>query len=110
MRDVRAGIVAAIKNIAAKFQTGILSKDFSFERHQLQPADGHKVVIIVDGSIAAIPVKDAGVIRQQIFLVRPKIGERFPPELNADLPLGRDRAGGQTALDREQGCVRRNLF
>ena len=47
---------------------------------QLQPADIHKVVVVVDGDVAAVAVENAGVIRQQILLLRPNVGEWFSPK------------------------------
>src|SRR5436309_14488180 len=92
-------VIATVEHVAAELETGILTEDFAFERHELQPADIHKVIVVVVADVASVPVKDAAVIRQQILLLGPNAGEWFSPELNADLPLRRDRTRRQTALD-----------
>ena len=82
----------------------------SFERHQFYTRHGHEVVVVVERGIASAAVENSEVVGQQIFLVGPQIRKGFPPKLNSDLPLGRDRAGRQAALDREQLRVGRDLF
>ena len=55
------------------------------QRHQLQTAHVHEVVVVVVGGIASVAVEDAGVVSEQVFLLRPDIGEWFAPDLRADL-------------------------
>ncbi len=72
---------------------------------QLQPADIHEGIVVVNARVAPVPVEDAGVIRQQILLLRPNVRERLSPKLNPDLPVRRDCPGWQTALGDDQGRV-----
>ena len=110
MRDICALVIPAIEHVTAKLQTGILTEDFAFERHQLQPADIHEVIVVVNAGVASVPVEDAGVISQQIFLLGPDVCERLAPDLHTDLPLRRESPSRQTAFDYDQGRVWSNLF
>ena len=110
MRDVGAGIIAAVENVGAKLQTGSLSEEFAFERKQLQPAHIHEVVIVVDGGVASVAVKNARIVSHQVLFLWPQVHKWLAPDLHTELTLGCDCAGRQTALDREQELVGCNLF
>src|SRR5206468_9593179 len=76
----------------------------------LQPADIPEIVVVVIVNVASVPVKDAGVVGQQILLLRPNVGEWLSPKFDPDLPFWSDSPGGKTALDNEQGGVRSELL
>jgi hypothetical protein len=99
LRDIHPLFISAVEHVAAELKKGSLSKNV-FERLQLQATDKHKVVVIVDRDVAAVAVENSCIIRQQILLLRPNAGERFPPEFGTDLPIWRDCARWQRALDR----------
>src|SRR5207249_8384304 len=52
----------------------------------------------------------AGVVRQQILLLRPNGRKWFSPKFNTNLALWGDCAGWKTTLDNEKGCVRSQLL
>src|SRR5205823_6990124 len=86
-----------------------LSKNV-LEQSGLQPPHIHEVVVVIIGDVPPISVENAGVICQQICLVRPYGREWFSPKLHANLPLWCDRACRQSSLDRVQSSVRSGLL
>src|SRR4029077_6313534 len=101
LRDIYPRFIAAVKYVAAQLEKGRLTKDFAGERLQLQAACEHKIVVVVDGNVAAVAVEYAGIICQQILPLRPNARERFSPKFDTDLPIRGDCAGWQRAFNRE---------
>ena len=77
---------------------------------KLQSADIHEIVVVVNRRVAPVPVEDARVVSEKLFLFRPQVGQGLAPDLNADLSLWRNGAGRQTSFDDEELGVRRNLL
>src|SRR5439155_2901472 len=96
--DICSLAIAAVENVSAKLEKGSLAENV-FEQGRLQTADIHEVVVVVNGSVLAVSVEDAGVVGQQILLLRPNARERLSPKLNADLPIRCNCAGRQSAFD-----------
>ena len=76
----------------------------------LEPADVHEFVVVVVVKIAAVAVEHPGVIGHEDLFAPAKLRERFAPQHRADLPLRRDRARRQAALNRVDQSVRCELF
>jgi hypothetical protein len=110
LRDIYPRFIAAVKYIAAELEKRGLTSDFALEWLQLQAADKHKVVVVVDGDVATVAVENASVVGQQVLLLGPNAREWFSPKFGTDLPVWRDCAGRQCALDREQGIIRSELL
>ena len=108
MRDIYPLVIAAVEYVAAKLEKGSLTENV-LEQGRLQPAYIHEVIVIVNGRVLAVPVEDAGVIGQQILLLRPNVRKRLSPKLSTDLPIRCNRASRQSAFDSVQGRVRSKL-
>src|SRR5439155_6275227 len=98
----------AVEHVAAKLEKGSLPENV-LEQGRLQTADIHEVIVVVIINVAAVPVEDAGVIGQQILLLRPNVRKRLSPKLSTDLPIRCNRASRQSAFDSVQGRFRRKL-
>ena len=103
--------IPAVQNVAAKFEEGGLFQRLCLsERLQFQPARIHEVVVVVVSDVPPVAIENAGVVGQQICLVRPDDRERFSPQFHTDLPIWGDCAGWQRAFNREQSGIRRQLL
>jgi len=65
LRDIFLRFIAAVEHVAAQLEKGGLTKDFACERLQLQAACEHKIVVVVDGNVAAVAVENASVAGQR---------------------------------------------
>src|SRR4029077_12799441 len=65
LRDIFLRFIAAVEHVAAQLEKGGVTKDFACERLQLQAACEHKIVVVVDGNVAAVAVENASVAGQR---------------------------------------------
>src|SRR4029077_7078560 len=66
LRDIFLRFIAAVEHVAAQLEKGGLTKDCACERLQLQAACEHKIVVVVDGNVAAVAVENASVVSQEV--------------------------------------------
>ena len=83
---------------------------FRLERLHFEAADIHVFVVVVDRNVASVAVENAGVIGEQILLLRKSAGQRLAPNLHADLALRCQRARHLAALKREELRIGAYLF
>jgi len=70
LRDIFPRFIAAVEHVA-RFEKGGLTKDCACEQLQLQAACKHKIVVVVDGNVAAVAFENASVVGQRsVALVR----------------------------------------
>ena len=74
-------VIAAVEHVAAQLKKGSLTENVFEQGCNSRRPTYMKLLLSLTRDVAAVAVENPGVIRQQILLLRPNAGERFPPKL-----------------------------